>query len=477
MMKKLLLASTSAFVVALATPALAGGSSTTLQQTGNDQHATIDQTYGSNGQVGTAAHPFTQQNGAGAGSNVIVIDQRGSYNSVQGWSAWGAPSYGLGAVAGNSTGYPGQSGTANKAEINQYGERGDVTLSQRGSDNGDNGVNSAGGRVTQGTNSLRDSAFITQNGDNNLFTITQDNTNSAAGTSNPHNNSTNLQQSGTHNDATITQYGTYTPSVNPYGVGLSVTAYQYGGWNHLDSYQSGSQNSLYSRQSWDGLPSAFGQKNIVSNNQSGYSNRASIGLTGPGQSGHDLTIITTQSGTGQTLNVVEQLGNNNQITNTQSNNGNTATVLTQNGTGLVIYNNQTGSGGSAQYSQTGTSNTIRLINQTGLSNSVEVHQAGSNSVANMLQIGAGTGANSITVNQTYGNHNLAFLVQGGTFSGTGDTTGLYTGAGAYGNTINVTQDQLGALSGNNYVAVQQQSNSNTSTTTQSGSNNTATIKQ
>jgi hypothetical protein len=69
------------------------------------------------------------------------------------------------------------------------------------------------------------------------------------------------------------------------------------------------------------------------------------------------------------------------------------------------------------------------------------------------------------------------LVQGGVFVSSGDSTWLSPGSGVQGNTINVTQEQSGALSGNNYVAVQQQSSGNTSTTTQSGANNTATVKQ
>jgi hypothetical protein len=493
-MHKVLLTSVSALALAYGSAAFAAGSSSTyLNQAGTGQSANIDQTGATGGKVGTNDHPFTQQDGTGAGGNTIAITQTGSNNSTQGFSSW--VSYGYGAVQGNPNGYPGQSGTGNQATITQNGSDGLVQIGQKGTQNGDN---VGGGSISQGVLSLRDKVFVLQNGSLNLFTISQDNTNSAVGTSNSSNNSVNLQQSGTANDATISQLGTYTPGINPYGVGLGVTAYQYAGWNHLSSVQTGTQNSLQTTQS-NTAPGA-GAKNSITNMQSGSGQVAWVGLTGVGQNGSLLRIENDQSGTSNKLDVSAQTGTSNIITSTQSGNLNTltvisqsssgnfiinnqlgttstATVTSQDGTGGHINNRQTGSNGTATYAQSGSNNVERLFDQKGSWNSVNVTQdsAASNNIAAMLQNGNGGSAaekNSILLTQGGGANNFAFLVQGGSFSGTGLGTMLTAGAAVNSNNI------VGAQSGSsNYAAVSQQSNANTASFNQGGSGNSTVIKQ
>jgi hypothetical protein len=472
-MKKLLLTSTSILAVAFASQAFAGGSSTNLVQTGNNQKATVTQSSTStDNHVGTSGGPlqtdgaFLQQNGtdsqnpalAGTGGNVITINQTGNGNSVVGDSWYLVPSGPSGTVAG-------QSGTGNVATIQQAGFGGGVQLQQLGHYNGT--TSGYGGSISQSASSNYSQAVVHQAGDRNDFTITQNGGSSNSGAS--------------HNRAQLTQ-GTRT-NVGSYNLARinqtsgpntaqRLTSDQLGKYNHLDSTQTGTGNANYLTSSQTGTGVNAGQANSITNLQTGSGEKANLT-----QIGYSLTITNNQSGVGDLFEVASQSGNNNSIANVQSGAHNDATV-SQVGYNNKISNNQTGTNGLATYTQNGSSNAATLVNQVGLTNSVEVTQSGTHSGVTMLQYGGDAllGGNKMTVSQTVGNHNLAFLVQGGTVHGTGDATELSYGSYSSGNTINVTQNGL-AGSGNNYAAVQQNSNGNTSTTTQTGSNNTTTVKQ
>jgi len=468
-MKKLLLASTSAFVVAFASSAFAAGSSTTLQQTGDSQTANIDQSGGNSNVVGSATNPFTQQNGTGTGGNSITITQTGNGNSTQGWSNW--TSYGYGAVAGNANGYPGQSGTANQATIIQNGDSGSVTIAQKGTDNGNVATNdNTGGFIQQGLLSLRDSVFVLQNGVKNLFNISQNNTNSAVGTSNTFNNSVDLQQGGTENDATITQLGTYSPGINPYGVGLGVTAQQYNGWNHLDSNQTGTQNSLYTVQT-DTAPGT-GAKNSISNTQSGNSNRGYVGLNGAGQNGSLLVIASTQGGASNTMDVWSQLGSSNSITNGQAGTSNKLTVKNQSSSGNSI-NNYQGTGNNAN--PAAANNTATVESQFGSNGQINNFQQGTNGSATYTQGGSGnTATTNQTIGGTGGDHNTVVSTQNGINGkakfrqqGTYNLATLQDQIGT-GNEIITTQSGNGTSGSNNTILAAQNGDANKIDMTQSG---------
>jgi hypothetical protein len=461
-MKKLLLTSTSILAVSFASQAFAGSSSTFLLQTGNGQQATITQS-GDNNSVGTSdAKPFLQQNGdtpsalAGSGSNIITINQTGSGNHVIGFDGYIHPAPALGVA--------GQSGTGNVSTIQQDGLNGDVQLQQNGQYNGTTA--GYGGSINQASSTNGNHAIVQEAGDHNDFAITQS---GSSGLQN-HNYATLVQGSyvtpGSYNLARINQVG------GP-NTGHIVSSTQSGHANNLDSTQTGTGNTNKLISSQTNLTANW-SANSITNLQVGSGETADLT-----QNGFALTITNNQSGTGDSFVVASQNNSNNTIANVQSGTSNAAIVTNQGGTFGTINNTQSGSNGSATYFQTGYHNTATLQNQYGSYSSVDVIQTGSNSTAQLLQWGnaGSSNPNSIVLKQDAGDSNRAYLVQGGYFTGTGAGTQLNTYAAVNGNTINVTQESMGALSGNNYAAVQQTSNGNTSSFSQSGSNNSAIIKQ
>jgi hypothetical protein len=461
-MNKLLLTSTSILAVAFASQAFAGSSSTFLLQTGNGQQATITQS-GNNNSVGTSTDkPFLQQNGdtpsalAGSGGNIITINQTGNGNHVIGFDGYIHPAPALGVA--------GQSGTGNVATIQQDGSNGDVQLQQNGQYNGT--TSGYVGSINQASSTNGNHAIVQEAGDHNDFAISQS---GSSGTQN-HNYATLIQGSyvtpGSYNLARINQAG------GP-NTGHILSSSQDGHLNNLDSTQTGTGNGNSLTSSQTNLTAVW-SPNSITNLQIGSGETANLT-----QNGYSLTITNNQSGTGDSFVVASQNNSNNSIVNIQSGTSNTATVTNQGGTYGTINNTQSGANGSATYSQTGYHNTATLQNQYGAYSSVDVTQTGSNSTGQLLQWGNGTAAskNSIVLTQSAGDSNRAYLVQGGYFTGTGAGTQLGISAPVSGNTINVTQESLGAMSGNNYAAVQQTSNGNTSSFSQSGSNNSAIVKQ
>jgi hypothetical protein len=417
MMKKLLLASTSAFVVALATPALAGGSSTVYQsQTGNNQQSTIDQTGATSGSVGTEALPFVQQNGSGWGSNVISITQTGDSNafgvSAQSW----------------------QSGGSNSANVTQNGTDGDILLQQSGNSNG-----SSSNTIFQGAGAVGNKVTLQQTGDSNQFWISQD---TAIGEPYPY--------TGTPNTIIAVQSGNLNiVSAGQYGAANKVNLTQ---WNNNNQFLS--DQGLSYHTSYASIANAFqwsdngGGANLVSNTQgNGTSQKLYVDvqyghdnaiynrqttadfsiLHVSSQSGSFLTIDSQQTRGGQTANVISQTGDNSRINNRQSGAWYTKATFTQNGSNQLINNTQTGGVNTATFVQSGTSNQIDS-NQSGDGNTVTASQYLFNSYANLAQAGNG---NTIVGTQTgYGTQNQAYVAQ----SSNGNTTSYnQNGSGNYTN--------------------------------------------
>jgi len=482
-MKNLLLASTSALVVAIASPAFAGSSATYLLQTGNGQQATIDQSGGNNNRVGTEARPFLQQNGTGnplfdgTGGNVISITQNGSGNVVAGYG----PYDNGGVHPAPAAGKPGQSGTNNHATVLQNGLNGDVQLTQTGHNNGTTA--GYGGSITQEATTNGNHAWVIDYGDNNDFTITQ---RGSSGTQN--HNYAILQQGygdlsglagmGFYNLASITQEG------GP-NTGHSLNSSQFGSYNTLSSVQSGTAlgNTLNSYQNGTGLNA--GQQNSIQNSQTGSNELAQIGTSNypgntNGQNGFSLTIVNNQSGVGDKLYVGQgsfagvsfaagQLGHNNTINNTQSGSSNTATAAQEAGSSnnTVTMTQNGGSASNYIYSdQKGTQNDANLTQNGSSSSYIVSLQNGSVGPTVLTK-------NTVNMTQTGATNSYAYLGQGADFTNLsiGGTT-MTVGSPVYGNTINGNQAGSFQLAG-----VSQQSNSNTASFNQSGSNNVANIKQ
>ena len=189
MKTKIVFATATAVGLALAGQAYAGSNVLYLTQTDHAQTATITQTGGIGDRVGSAANPFLQQDGAGSGSNVLVINQNSTtHTEVANLSSF------VGSGSGNVVmGY--QSGTGNNAEIDQGGNNSTVTLQQSGGHNGPPNANWF--NQTYGNLILQD---WTTNG--STVTLTQtNNPGSAIG------NAFSIGQGGANNHVIATQTG------------------------------------------------------------------------------------------------------------------------------------------------------------------------------------------------------------------------------------------------------------------------------
>jgi len=451
-MQKLLLTTVSAIALGVcATAALAGGSSTYIDQTGTGQTATVTQTSATDGSVGTLADPFVQQ----GSNNTISITQTGTNDNVQGDSE--LTPY---VVPRPAAGLVGQSGTGNNATIKQSGGASGagngeyVTLYQVGNFNGTGTIGSLnGGTIDQGSGDDQ-TASVFENGWYNQFNILQ----KGPGSSDLY-NGVDLEQTGNYNSGQIAQNG----------VDLGVTAYQYAYYNVLTSNQWGQGNSLWSLQT----NTSDVYYNTITNRQSGWGNLAYVGLNAlgfnsntdnyeppfyQGQNGTDLTITNTQFGASDSLVVLNQgdgAGFNLSITNTQGGYKNSLTVTDQSGSDSSITSKQFGANNTALVTeQTGSDNTISN-QQYGWNGSATFYQNGSYNVADLTQSGYDNGATS-TQN---GYYNAAYLTQS---SGDNIITGVQVGTGNTGwNTATVTQASYG----------------NTANYSQNGSGNTASIKQ
>ena len=493
---KVTLTTATALGLIMTASAYAGGSSTYITQDGNSQSAAIDQSGSTSGaSVGTSGTPFLQDNGAtgglsplGIGGNILTITQTGSDNEV------GVDTQSF------------QSGTANRANIEQDGTGNSANLQQTGAHNGPNGVQDVHGYWSNDA----DAGSILQNGSGGTVNVTQTNAADAI-----YGNAFNIGQSGTGNTSTVNQtgdnlvwirQGTSLPDIwwgplTPVAGALSdstIDVTQNGGhvpvtpgnWtnyaavaqgngtlNHITIGQTGSANSADVNQSGDGNIFSSTQVSPTLNMDWNYVGGEAGWPGGDGpivQTGNGNQYNNYQDGT-NLLALGSQVGDSNYLTNFQYGDSNKLYSTQTGSAGDEIWNQQHGNDGTATYTQSGSYNVATLQDQLGSSNTVDVTQtgdgtAGAKNTVTMLQNGD---TNSIVMEQSGLAGNEAYLVQGGTFSGAPfTTTTLSPGTAGDGNHIDGSQD-----GSTNYVAVSQNGNSNNANFSQTGTGNSAVITQ
>jgi hypothetical protein len=513
-MRKLLLTTVSGLALGVgATAALAGSSSTFLTQTGNSQSATIDQSGAISGKVGyNAAYPLLQQNldpnatpaQNGTGSNVISITQQGTGNAVYGeWLN--------GVVTENSADYYAQSGTSNRANIQQLGNNSTVNLQQTGALNGPNNIQGVHGYWSNDV----DGGSIVQDATSSGSTVNLTQTNSSSAV---FGNAFNIGQGGTNNLITATQtgdnllwvrQGTSSPDVwwapmTPVAGALSnstITVNQNGGYvvpppitgvGNYTNYAAlaqgnGSGSSITVTQLGDANSADVNQSdssNIFSSDQVSFSGNTSWNYVGgeggwPGdslpitQTGNSNYVSTYQNGfsnasfgsqTGASWLTSSQTGSNNSLNFTQSGGATLNNTQSSLGGANTVVSTQTS--GSATITQTDTDGTA--------ANSITNTQAGGSS-ATLSQIGYGLtitsgqsgSLDSVTVNQS-GNTNSI----GNTQTGSNDALTVTAQSGS-GNSI--VNSQSGA--GPNGATISQTGTGGNINNTQSGAHGSASYTQ
>ncbi len=412
-MNRLLLASASVFAIGFGSAAVAagGGGAVHLSQSGNSQSAQIDQSGGSANSVGSSGSPFVQQNGAGSGSNVLVINQNSSANSqlsnIESFMAEGSNN--------SVTGF--QSGTNNSAEIDQGGSYSSVHLEQTGNGNGppdSNWFNESFGNLIlqdQTTNGSSVSLIQTNkvNATNaNVFSIGQGGTSNTIAATQTGNNMLWIRQ-GTeapdlwgwtwgnpfdpaetpnslaalaHSSIIITQtvggsdpaQKNYAALGQGYGSNNQIVVTQTGGSNSVDVNQIGSGNIFTSSQTssngnanWNFVGGEAGWPNSdpfpLSEQAGDYRPIAQIGT---GNEYHSV-----QSGMSQ-LAFGNQLGDYNYLSTTQSGEGNSL-YTTQAGNNNDIFSVQDGTTNTALVTQNNNASLTNLV-QDGTNNSAVVAQ-------------------------------------------------------------------------------------------------------
>lgn len=439
-MKKLLLCSASVLGLAFATSAWADSATVYLNQTGDAQSATIDQS-GNGNTVGSSGASFTQENGydGSAGGNVVTIGQTGQSNSVSGY----------------------QSGEGNNAVLTQSGAYSGIVLQQYGAGNGVFSPSLGGwtnsnsyGSIVQDSSSYYSNTTVTQNGTNNVFDIGQGNNNNTitlAQSSEGYGSAAYIRQGTQYN--TWDQNGVYFPgggAYNTINVQQSTAGYSY---NYVVAGQGGGNwNNLTITQNGDWLAADViqaGNNNTAIVSQSG--DTQIVGMPADGsidtpflQNGNGNNFAANQYGSTNVLNGAQN-GNANSIVSSQ-NNGSTA-ALYQNGDNNNISSSQTGGATlTATQNASWSIGNYLLNNQTG------------NSTATITQTSLSYGSGN-SINNGQSDYAYATLTQNGS-----------------GNTITASQAG-GAFGAANTASVTQTSNSNSATYTQSGTGLSATITQ
>jgi hypothetical protein len=404
-MNRLLLTSVSVIAAAgFASAAFAAGSTSTyLSQTGSNQHATIDQSGGTGDSVGASGSPFIQQNGAGTGGNVLVINQ----NSA-GTSELDIATFAHSGSGNRATGY--QSGTNNSAEIDQEGNNSSVNLQQSGANNGPANAgwfnNSYGNLILQDKTANGSSVNLSQTttegaSNGNVFSIGQGGAGNAVTATQTGYNKLWIRQGTTGPDLWSWTYGdpfdpAYTPnslsalSYSTITVNQSVGGYNpsqrnyaalgqgHGSGNHITVTQSGGSNSADANQ--------IGSGNIFSSNQASADGNTSWNFVG-GEAGWPDSNVNPLTGQAGDYRPITQTGIGNEYYSLQS------------GTNLLAFGNQTGnynflnsvqSGdeNSLYTDQDGDNNTIYSA-QSGNTNTAMVSQSHNGSFVNVSQSGAG----------------------------------------------------------------------------------------
>jgi hypothetical protein len=374
-MRNLLLATAS--VVALgfaATAAMAAGSTVYDSQDGNNQTLTITQSSGANDSVGAYNNPVVQNNGTGSGSNSLTITQAGSYNS-----------FGTSKASF-------QSGTDNRANVEQDGYNSVVNLQQSGNNNGPIGTAGEGiiwyndsdaGLILQTNTANSSTVDLTQSGSTNFANIGQGG----------YNNKVMATQIG--RDMLWIRQGTNSPDVW-YSPSLAVAASESN--STINVYQNGGGAQV--NTNYAAIAQGGGNANQVNVTQSGYALSADVNQNGSNnvftssQSGHGNFVggesgwpnadsspilqrglgnqyISTQSGDNAQA-FGSQLGDNNFVSNFQSGNSNLISG-SQTGNNNQLYSQQTGTSDTLNYTQTASANFISNV-QGGTGNTVTIHQ-------------------------------------------------------------------------------------------------------
>jgi len=379
-MRKLLLTSTSVVAVAFASQAFAAGSSTNLLQTGANHQATIDQTGAAGGQVGVVGGwAFTQENGTGAGGNVISITQTNQGNKVgvntQSWQS-GTENAANIVQSSNPAAPPAVlSATNNQISLQQTGYKNSTDIKQ---------INSGG--YVEPTNNVN----VVQLGALNIVSASQNGQAATTTVTQWNNNNRLYSDQHTHSQATVLQ------------------------WN--DGGNGSGANTIYNTQ-FGGTAAKlnvalqYGHDNTIYNTQAPNSL-----LDVTQQSGSFLIIDSVQNGAtskeGNKAYVTSQDGTNSRIINRQSgtqqyNNNNTVTFL-QSGGDQLASNTQTGRYNNATFYQSGTVNQAYLL-QSGDSNTATATQLNYNSYASLSQTGSSN--NVVSWQNGTGNQNISYVTQ------------------------------------------------------------------
>ncbi|WP_313552270.1 hypothetical protein [Pseudomonas sp.] len=220
--------------------------------------------------------------------------------------------------------------------------------------------------LEQGTDGFLSGFTATQTGDTNQITAIQRDMNVSSA----------VEQQGNANSAQLQQYGVSPKDVDVGSVFARVT--QYGDGNTATVEQSlnatarltqnGNNNSVTVDQG--GLASIYfgsagaslttnqwGDDNIMTVSQSATSGSNSIIAT---QDGNGNTMDLVQAGVENSSLDVSQIGDNNYMSLTQRQTINDNFQLTQQGSGLSVTLERTGQGNQATLMQTGLSNTATL---------------------------------------------------------------------------------------------------------------------
>lgn len=400
---KMTLAASTALTLSM-TSAYADSNKAYLDQNGNDNSASIDQSLGSNNKAGASSQKVTQN----GNWNTISIDQSGSNNSI-GLGANTDSGLGVTQTRASTT----STKNSNKMTLTQTSDNNQIgsavqsssaqgfntlTISQGGT--GDNAVGSVYQRQSSSVTNI---ATITQNGHNNTLdrvsqdarvgggynpneiTVTMDGSNnggdvftgggaaeaSGAMSSNliqgidlgVKGNKIDITVAGTSNEFGVSQYGTLNKATGiTFGAGSAD--------NELGIFQSGLANEV-------ALGSIDGADNRLGVRQAGSYNTVSLVVNGNENGGfHSFgsnVAGSLASNMGLTAGLTEQVGSLNDAFLTVSGDGNVFAMLQDNasgGLGNTIVGNQDNSTGGA-------------------GNQAAVAQVGGNNSANFNQIGSG----------------------------------------------------------------------------------------
>ena len=401
-----------------------GGDYTYLNQAGDGQIATVDQSTGYNDKVGTGTggNSFYQNDQvAGYGANKLYINQNSTGGVEGGWTGY----IGTGTSYGNNTATGHQSGYQNNAEIDQGGSNSTVHLEQNGGHNGWVGPGVSGDPwfnshyanvILQDYTANHSHVTLTQNSDpgaakGNFFSIGQGG----------YNNSITATQTGSNggpdrsNDLWIRQ-GTAAPDLwwsgfsAPSAVADStITVTQTVGVDAVNyaalAQSGGGAGNTYDKITLTQMGGAnaadvsqIGAHNTFTGNQTTTATSAFNHIGGesdfPAANGTEVNALAAADLSLDWQHPVTQIGSYNSYS------------ITQNGSGLGAFGTQNGTGNILSATQLGTLNDL-FTNQTGDGNTIDSWQQDTSNLTVVAQIGSSNHSNTVQS----GNANLATVNQ------------------------------------------------------------------